>query len=241
MKPNGSRFYDNDEFFKTYWMRRQNKENPNDTIEKPILEELIGNVSNLSILDLGCGDAWFGSELVASGCKSYLGIEGSLNMFNEARENLKNLDNAHVIHTAIEDWGFPKAIYDIVVSRLVLHYIEDIETVFHKAYESLRQGGRLIFSIEHPVITSTLQTNGLRTNWLVDNYFSQGIRKQIWLGAEVYKYHRSTEWYFSSLQKVGFTIETLKEGCPQRENFESEETYNRRIRIPVFLILACRK
>lgn len=241
MKSKGSDYYDNDEFFESYLLRRSRNDNPNDTIEKPILMELIGDLTSLRALDLGCGDARIGMEMMDNGCKSYLGIEGSKNMYQSAKENLKDLNNAEVINSSLEDWNFPENSFDMVISRLVIHYIEDIEALFKKVFDSLSTGGRFIFSIEHPVITSTLQPNGQRTNWIVDNYFYEGEREQQWLGSTVHKYHRTVETYFLVLQKVGFRIESLRESCPKRENFENEETYNRRMRIPLFLFLSCEK
>jgi SAM-dependent methyltransferase len=236
MKHTGSEFYDNHTAFQNYMDRRNREENANDTLEKPIIQELMGSVNSLKILDLGCGDARFGLELLSKGCSEYIGIEGSGNMVKAAEHNLAGTDGK-VTHTLIEEWNPPANIFDIVVSRLVLHYIEDLEAVFHKVHKTLKPDGRFIFSVEHPVITSTLQTSGLRTSWIVDNYFSTGYREQEWLGGTAYKYHRTLEDYFSLMQKTGFTINQLRESRPDRTKFLNEETYNRRMRIPLFLFM----
>lgn len=241
MQRNGSQYYDKEEFIHHYTLKRALKENPNDTIEKPIFIELVGDVSQLNILDLGCGDGKFGIDLMNAGCKSYSGIEGSINMYQSAVKNLQTYKNINLVHSTIENWDFPTNQFDLVISRLVIHYIQDIDALFKRIYESLTDDGRLIFSIEHPVITSTLQTNGQRTNWLVDNYFVSGVREQEWLGATVYKYHRTIEDYFQALKSAGFKIESLRESLPKREHFEKEETYLRRLRIPLFLFLAANK
>ncbi|MEC0370592.1 hypothetical protein [Paenibacillus chibensis] len=54
MKQNDSGFYYDPLIFKRYMDRRQGSENPNDTIEKPIIKQLLGDVSGKRILDLGC-------------------------------------------------------------------------------------------------------------------------------------------------------------------------------------------
>lgn len=241
MQRNGSQYYDKEEFFHHYTLKRASKENPNDTIEKPIFIDLVGDVSQLNILDLGCGDGKFGIDLMNAGCKSYSGVEGSFNMHHTAVKNLQTYKNITLVNSTIENWDFPTNHFDLVISRLVIHYIQDIDALFKRIYDSLTDDGRLIFSIEHPVITSTLQTNGQRTNWLVDNYFVSGIREQEWLGSTVYKYHRTIEDYFQALKSAGFKIESLRESLPKREHFEKEETYLRRLRIPLFLFLAATK
>ncbi|TCS96879.1 class I SAM-dependent DNA methyltransferase [Hazenella coriacea] len=237
----GSRYYDHDEFFHNYNVKRSTKENANDTIEKPIFYNLVDDVSNLNVLDLGCGDGRFGLELLEKGCHRYVGVEGSTNMYQCALKNLNEHKDAQVINQTIEDWDFPTNAFDLVTSRLVLHYLEEIESVFRNIYHSIVQGGRFIFSVEHPVITSTLQKTGLRTSWTVDQYFINGFREQEWLGSTVQKYHRTIEDYFSTLQIVGFKIKTLRESRPNPKYFIHEETYQRRLRVPLFLFFSARK
>ncbi|CAM5796285.1 MULTISPECIES: class I SAM-dependent methyltransferase [Brevibacillus] len=236
----GSDFFDDDCIFQNYMARREGQENANDTLEKPLIREMMGDVSGLSVLDLGCGDARFGIELLEAGCADYLGVEGSHNMVEAAAGNLHGYP-AKVVHSTIEDWPFPAGRFDLVLSRLVLHYIEDLDSLYCRIHQALKPGGRLLFSVEHPVITSTLQTAGQRTNWLVDQYFVNGPRQQHWMGGTVSKYHRTIEDYFLGLQKAGFTVEQLRESRPLRENFLHQETYERRMRIPLFLLLSGRK
>ncbi|MBH5316845.1 class I SAM-dependent methyltransferase [Paenibacillus sp. GSMTC-2017] len=240
MSYNGFQFYDNETNFEKYMERRAWKENANDTLEKPVVRELLGEVSGKKILDLGCGDAKFAKELFDLGCENYIGIEGSTNMIELATESLEGLNGA-VIQATMEDWEYPESSFDLVISRLALHYIEDIDGLFKKIHQTLKPNGVIVFSIEHPVITSTLQTSGTRTSWTVDNYFIEGFREQQWLGGTVHKYHRSIEGYYRALQGAGFTVENLRESTPHREHFENEETYERRLRIPLFLFLSAKK
>ena len=241
MAHEGSAFYDDDDVFKTYMARRQRADNPNDTMEKPVILELIGEFTNQRILDLGCGDASFGQEALSKGCKSYLGVEGSGNMVKSAQQVLAGT-NGKVVQATIENWDYPTKAFDLVVSRLVLHYIKDIDTIFRQVYQALTDNGQFVFSIEHPVITScdrVWQGSGKRQEWLVDNYFDTGQRITSWMGGQVIKYHRTVENYFVSLQHAGFVVENLREAEPQYEQFENDnETYQRRKRIPLFLIMA---
>ncbi|PLR86813.1 hypothetical protein CVD25_17970 [Bacillus canaveralius] len=50
MKDNGSQYYDNDDFFHKYTLKRESKDNANDKIEKPIFQELVGNAFGLLFL-----------------------------------------------------------------------------------------------------------------------------------------------------------------------------------------------
>jgi SAM-dependent methyltransferase len=239
----GPAFYDDDAIFKTYLVRRQRHDNPNDTLEKPIILELAGDLTNQRILDLGCGDAAFGREALARGCQSYLGIEGSHNMANAAQRVLTGT-SGKIVPATVESWNYPAEAFDLVISRLVFHYVEDVDAVFQQVSKTLVSGGRLIFSVEHPVITSCdrgWQRNGPRQDWLVDDYFDTGQRITSWMGGQVIKYHRTIEDYFLSLQRAGFCVESLREAAPHRELFENVDTYQRRRRIPLFLIMAGQK
>jgi SAM-dependent methyltransferase len=243
MSYDGSAFFDDDAIFQTYMARRNRSDNPNDTLEKPVILELTGDLTNRRILDLGCGDAAFGREALAQGCQSYLGLEGSRRMVEAAHANLSGT-TGQVVQATIEAWDYPAECFDLVVSRLALHYIQDIEHIFTQVKQTLFYGGRFVFSVEHPVITSCdrgWRGNGPRLDWIVDDYFNVGPRLTEWLGGQVIKYHRTVENYFTGLQRSGFVVESVREAEPQRRWFNDDETFRRRQRIPLFLVMAGRR
>jgi SAM-dependent methyltransferase len=243
MSADGPAFYDDDAVFATYMAARQRRDNPNDTLEQPVTLELAGDLAGRRVLDLGCGDAAFGRLVLARGASAYLGIEGSRNMAALAREMLAGT-SGQVQHCAIEDWDAPAGAFDLAVARLSLHYLADLAPVFAQVYQALADGGRFVFSVEHPVITSCSRgwpAGTQRQDWVVDDYFATGARESTWMGGSVRKYHRTVEDYFHALQAAGFAVEQLRESRPQREQFTDEQTYERRRRIPLFLFLAGRK
>lgn len=67
MEFRGASAYDHTDFLANYLKRRGREESPNNAIEKPIVYELIGDFRDQTILDLGCGDASFGKELLEQG------------------------------------------------------------------------------------------------------------------------------------------------------------------------------
>ena len=243
MSASGPAFYDDDAVFATYKAARQRRDSPNNTLEQPVMLELAGALVGRRVLDLGCGDAAFGREVLAHAGSAYLGVEGSRNMAALASETLVGT-SGQVLHCAIEDWEAPAAAFDLAVARLSLHYLADLAPVFAQVYHALADGGRFVFSVEHPVITSCDRgwpEGTLRQAWMVDDYFVTGVRENTWMGGTVRKYHRTVEDYFRALQEAGFTVEQLRESRPPREQFAEEQTYARRMRIPLFLFLAGRK
>ena len=158
-----------------------------------------------------------------------------------AKENLRD-SAAQVVREDIRAWTYPREAFEVVLSRLALHYIEDLDGLLHQIQGCLIPEGRFIFSVEHPVLTScdkALPPGTIRQDWIVDNYFNTGQRVTRWMGELVVKYHRTVEDYFVSLQTA--VIEQLREGKPDRHAFSANESFERRTRIPLFLIFGTRK
>jgi SAM-dependent methyltransferase len=243
IEKHGPDFFDDHIVFEHYLSGRQDPTSANEILEKPVLMELIGSLQNTKILDLGCGDARFGREALEQGCDFYVGLEGSRNMVQLAKENLVGT-NGIIHHANIEDWDFPEQHFDLVISRLAVHYLEDVSATFEKVNFTLLPGGRFIFSIEHPVITSSdrARSKGEQGQaWIVDDYFETGKRVTNWIGAKVIKYHRTIEDYFMGLREAGFSIDAVRESRPQAALFLDEATYLRRKRIPLMLFFSAHR
>ena len=243
MEFRGASAYDQEDFFSNYMKRRDRQDSPNNAIEGPIIYELIGNFQDKNNLDLGCGDASFGKELLNKGARCYTGIEGSEQMASFANINLSG-ENGVIYHTTMETYSYPVNEFEIVTSRFAIHYISDIYSLFQHVYKALKNNGKFVFSVQHPLTTSSFlskQTGDKRGNWIVDDYFLEGERKELWIEEIVVKYHRTIEEYFRALTKSGFSVVDLREGTPKRMHFSSDEEFRRRQRIPIVLVFSCVK
>ena len=108
---------------------------------------------------------------------------------------------------------------------------------------TLEPQGRIVFTVVHPVITAhdaRASSAELRTNWVVDEYFARGPREREWLGGTVVWHHRTVEDYVSELVRAGFVMTALSECAPAPARFGDPAEYERRARIPLFLLLAGR-
>jgi SAM-dependent methyltransferase len=236
----GGEFYDQPEVFARYQQHRAWHLNPNATLEEHAFLEELGSVAQARVLDLGCGDASTGVTLLAAGCGTYLGIDGSHLMVQAAGETLEGTVG-HAVFGDLENYESQPEAFDLIVSRMVLHYLEDISTLLRRCYESLAPDGRIVFTVTHPVITShdrRASTTQRRQDWLVDNYFLEGPRSQIWLGAESVWQHRTIETYVRELRTAGFDLANLRECEPQPDRFDDASEFERRQRIPLMLLLA---
>lgn len=238
----GGAFYDEDGVFKSYRSAvHPGPSSANFVMEEPAVLDALGDVRGLRILDLGCGDAAIGRRLLDAGCRSYLGIDASARMIEAARDALDG--TAGLVRVgAVERFSAPADSYDLVLSRLALHYVEDLDTALLACRACLSLGGRIVLTVVHPVITSHDARSGSdepRTSWVVDDYFDAGARELDWLGGRVVWHHRTIEQYVLAVQRAGFRLTALSECAPRAERFAGDDAeLARRRRIPLFLLLA---
>jgi cyclopropane fatty-acyl-phospholipid synthase-like methyltransferase len=236
----GGAFYDQPDVFQRYRAHRAWTANPNITLEEPAFMDELGTVTGLRVLDLGCGDGGTGAALLEAGCASYLGVDGSKRMVKAANATLDRA-NGNAVLGDMEDFEARPGAFDLIVSRMALHYLSDISQLLHRCHQSLAEEGRIVFTVVHPVITSNdgrSSTTQRRQNWLVDNYFVEGRRPQVWLGAESLWHHRTIETYVAELRTAGFSLTNLRECGPTPERFNDEAEYHRRQRIPLMLLIS---
>ena len=175
-----------------------------------------------------------------------LGIDISQNMIEGAKE--RNASPAIEYQCmAIEDYDFPSESYDVVISSLTFHYLESFGDICKKVYKCLRQGGTFVFSVEHPVFTAYgtqdwyYDKDGKPIHWPVDNYFTEGKRKAVFLGEEVTKFHKTLTTYVNGLLQAGFHITGLIEPEPDRELFGVIPGMEEELRRPMMLLVSATK
>ncbi|NUW46180.1 class I SAM-dependent DNA methyltransferase [Nonomuraea rhodomycinica] len=238
----GGAFYDAPEVLERYLRHRHSgARSPNHVMEEPAFLDELGPVAGLRVLDLGCGDAAIGRTLLASGCRGYLGIDGSAEMTRAAAATLHGT-SGRVERADIEQFSAPPHTFDLIISRLALHYVGDLDPVLAACRRALSPGGRLLFTVVHPVITSPEARRGTkeaRTDWIVDDYFRTGARRRDWMGDTVTWYHRTVEDYVTALVRARFAVTALRECAPRHDRFDGDlAEFDRRRRVPLFLLLA---
>lgn len=237
----GALFYDRPGVAERYGAHRHGGvSSPNFTMEEPALLAELGDVAGLDVLDLGCGDAALGAMLLRQGCTNYMGIDGSQEMVTRAEVTLQDTRGTAAVQN-MEELSLPAGSVDLVVSRLALHYLEDLDAVLRACHAALRPGGRLCFSVLHPVITSSdaQPSPGPRGSWTVDDYFFSGARERLWMGDTVTWFHRTVEQYVGGITGAGFNLTALRECAPEPSRFGGDEAeLARRRRVPLFLLLS---
>lgn len=190
--------------------------------ERPAMQRTIGRVNGHTVLDAGCASGELTAWLLSQGAE-VTALDGSRAFMAMVRERFGPLvrycetDLAHSL--PIGD-----ATFDLIASSLTLHYVEDWNVLMRELFRIAKQGGRLVFSTHHPLMTAPLVTNYFLTALVEDIFTIDGITHP------VQYYHRPLEAITASVLAAGFCIRAISEpeldGTPER---------------PWFLIMDCVK
>jgi ubiquinone/menaquinone biosynthesis C-methylase UbiE len=101
----------------------------------------------MSIFEFGCGT---GTTAIhhAPYVRSIRAIDVSKNMIDIARGKAaaKNIDNVAFEVAGIDDASLRDGEYDVVMAHIILHLVNDVESVLAKVHRTLKPGGRLVSS-----------------------------------------------------------------------------------------------
>lgn len=210
------------------------------------LKAMLPSFRDKTVLDLGCGYGWHCRYAREEGAKSVIGIDISQLMLGQARA-MTNDSAIQYKQVAIEDAYFEASQFDVVLSSLVIHYIEDLKSLMAKVNEFLAPKGHFVFSVEHPMFTSLptqdwyYSKEGQKLHWPIDRYHEEGIRESNFLDHEVVKYHRTLSTYINTLIDSGFEISQLSELNPTEQMIQDTPAYLEERRRPMFLMISAVK
>ncbi|MEU2448639.1 class I SAM-dependent methyltransferase [Streptomyces sp. NPDC012765] len=149
-----ARVNDYDSFAEAYSAENENNL-VNAYYERPGMLALAGDVAGRRILDAGCGSGALSAALHDRGAV-ITGIDASARMLTLARRRLGDDVALHVVDLS-DRLPFDDGAFDDVVASLVLHYLEDWGPTLAELRRVIRPGGRLIASVDHPIVAYTIQ------------------------------------------------------------------------------------
>lgn len=238
--------YDNPKFFAEYSKMPRSVSGLNAAGEWHELKKMLPQMAGKRVLDLGCGFGWHCNYAAEQGAASVLGIDISENMLAEARKKTSS-QVVEYQKLPIEEISFPANSFDVVISSLAFHYIENFADIVERVKGCLVSGGDFVFSVEHPVFTAYgtqdwyYGENGEILHFPVDNYYIEGRRKANFLGEEVIKYHKTLTTYLNSLLSGGFTINAIIEPAPSKEMLAEIPEMREELRRPMMLLVSAKK
>lgn len=239
--------YDNEIFFSGYKKIRDNKANANNLFEIPALFSMMPVLKGKRVLDLGCGYGEHCKQFVDYGAEKVIGIDISEKMLEVAM--VENFDpKIRYINMPMEDIAQIHEQFDVVISSLAFHYVEDFEGVIRNVYNLLDEKGIFIFSQENPLCTCysggnrwTRDENGKKLHLNLADYGVEGERESQWFVDNVKKYHRTFSTIINTLIESGFTIEKMIEPLPTDELLKKYPDYKDLFHKPDFLLIKAKK
>ncbi len=151
-------------------------------------------INGASVLDLGCGDAFYLDSLLNDGLRNYTGIDISQVMIDRIKVDKKGKRNIRVIVGDMADEKLVKdASFDCVLSIFSLMRIKNVSKIFKIVNKKIKKGGVFL------VMTNTYITKNLELkNFMVE------IKKN----DKVFfnNYPRSADQFVKTANNQGFTL-----------------------------------
>ena len=173
--------------------------------ERPAMLSLAGEVDGRRILDVGCGSGPLSAALRDRGA-IMTGFDLSTAMIELARRRLGEEADLTVADLA-KPLPYADAAFDDVVASLVLHYLEDWTEPLAELRRVLKAGGRLILSVNHPILYTALNPDADYFDVAEFSYDAEHAGRTV-----VYtNWHRPLQAMTDSFTSAGFRISAVSE------------------------------
>ncbi|HEY5797260.1 MAG TPA: class I SAM-dependent methyltransferase [Bosea sp. (in: a-proteobacteria)] len=237
--------YDRPEFFSAYSALPRSVHGLDGAPEWLTLQAMLPVLAGLRVLDLGCGFGWFCRWAADQGASHVLGVDVSERML--ARARAETLASAIIYQRAdLENFAPEPAGFDLAYSSLAIHYLMDLDGLLARVAKALPVGGRLVCSVEHPLMTAPAlqgwsRDEAGRASWPVNGYLDEGPRRTDWLAKGVVKQHRTIATYLDLLRRNGFGLMQLVEWGPSEEQVLAHPEWSKERERPTFLLMAAQR
>jgi SAM-dependent methyltransferase len=223
----------------------------------PTLLAVIGEVRDLRILELACGNGYLARRLAGSGARSVVGID--LSRPTIARALARERSDPRGVRFEVGDAShlaaFAAGAFDLVVANMALMDIEDLRGTVREVARVLVPDGRFVFSISHPcfdtddrsmwVVERGIAPDGTYSDTVwrkVRGYRDEGKRPIPWAvpeGRTVWTdaFHRTLSTYSGDLRDSGFVISRLEEPRPLPEMLEGSPQGRYIAEVPLHLVV----
>ncbi len=126
-------------------------ENPLIHLETPVVRRLLGDVTGMNLLDVGCGTGRWSHQLAGAGAK-VTAFDFSEGMLQKARAK-NDANPVHFIqHDVADPFPFADATFDRLTCCLVIDHVADLIRLFSEMRRVCRPEGCIVVSSMHPAM-----------------------------------------------------------------------------------------
>lgn len=208
----------------------------NNYYERPAMINLLPNhIQGARVLDAGCAAGWYTEYFLGQGAQP-VAVDMSPLMVEAAKRKVQGKAEVYLLDLS-EALPFETESFDLILSSLTLHYLENWDVAFREFHRILKPGGLFLFSTHHPFMDVSMSEaqDYFRKELLVDDWHREGQT------IEVYFYRRSMQEIVNSTAQF-FQINQIIEPQPAKEMKALQpKAYDYLMKNPHFLILSARK
>ena len=215
----------------------------------PCIFEMLGEIKNKKIYDLGCGNGYLARKMAKMGA--------SVRASDESGELIRIAESLggkieYELHDGADFEMYKNEEFDAVVMNMVINYIKDLDGLMSGISRVLKKGGKLVFSMPH-----FFRPSYPYSEWVVGKidekeklfigvtgYLKEEPRKTESLFGkehEIVLYNRPMKRYVEVMAKHGLYIFDL--GEPESRGFAKQytEELQKSHHIPTFMIVGAKK
>ena len=161
------------------------------------------------ILDLGCGTGNLTDQMFKKYPESEIdALDISEEILNESRKRFNYTPNIRYIQADFKSLHLPPGSYDLVMSSIAIHHIEDTEKIklYKEVFQALSNGGIFIFADQTRGITDEIykkniscwKEEAMKLGSTLENW-------DMWMAhQDAHDFHTPVNWHFQELEKAGF-------------------------------------
>ena len=224
---------------------REGKDYYREGLNNPATFELIGKVTDLTILDLACGEGYNTRILARKGAK-VAGIDFSEKMieFAKQQEDKEKLGIRYEVMNTADLREFSNSEFNLVTCFMSLQDIQDFKKTISEVARVLKNGGRFVFSIPHPC-TEMIRLHKPEGEKIraIERYFrtmQYDIEWNMERLAKPFKttsFHRTLTDYFDALHKSKLVVARLAEPRPTQKALQKHPGLRKVLEIPQSVVI----
>jgi ubiquinone/menaquinone biosynthesis C-methylase UbiE len=212
----------------------------NEYLEVPAATRLLEHrVRKKRVLDVGCGTGILSAKIKRWGAADVFGVDPSSKMIEIAEQENPGL---YFQVGSAEKLPYADAMFDVVASSLVLHYLKDLNPPLQEISRVLKPGGDLIFTMHHP-LQESMDYPSIHDERppIAKPYFNNDRYTWNLCGVELENYHHTFEDIFKALQSAQMVWQDLIECRPDPRSKDHFPGFAFTSQYPTFIAIHAQK
>ena len=203
---------------------------------------LLGDLSDKSVLEIGCGNGRSLKYVSDSGAAELWGLDISADQIARTGSYLKaqGVDVKLVCSAMEEECGLPTDYFDLVYSVYGIGWTTSLDKTFKRIHSYLKKDGVFVFGWSHPIHKCVSVEDGRLI--FSNSYFNEEWYRAEMGDKEIMLSNRMLSTYINSLVNCGFVIEKLTEEIDRERATASDNDIGRKaLMLPTVCVINARK